>query len=172
MSSLESQIAIVKDVFLPLDVKSRYDLYFTDRRIAIVCMGRAKRFESETLDSVSLMPSAFGVPPPAGSCVEKTPSSQSVEEEIRNWSLDDILRLSKKSCYYTYDEIEELKLVLGHKPKFEILSEECESKFSPSPEQLKALIDLLPNIEPLRSKLSVAGNWNVLQEIFRTHSQK
>lgn len=167
----EKRLAIIRNVVLSLDVNSRYDLYFTDGRIAIVCMGRAKRFESESLEQVSLVPSAFGVPPPAGSSVETAPSRESVEEEIKNWSIDDVLKLSKKSCFYTYEEIEELKLILGRKPKFEILSEECESKFSPNPEQLKQLIDLLPTIEPLRNKLSVAGSWNVLREIFWAHSQ-
>jgi hypothetical protein len=167
----EKQLGSIRDIFLPLDAKNRYDLYFTDSRIAIVCMGKARRLESDSFAPVTLVPSAFGVPPPAGSCVEKTPSTQAVEEELKNWSLTDILKLSKKSCYYTYEEIEDLRLILGSKPKFEILSEDSESKFTPNPEQLKQLINLLPTMEPLRNKLSVAGNWNVLQEIFREHSQ-
>ncbi len=167
MSSSEKQLGIVRDIVLPLDINTRYDFYFTDRRIAIVCLGRANRFESETMEQVSLMPSPFGVPLPVTSYVEKTQNRQSVEEEIKNWSLDDILKLSKKSCFYTYDEIEEVKLILGHKPKFIILSKECESKFSPNEEQLKQLTEILPTIETLRNKFSIAGSWNILQEIFK-----
>jgi ribosomal protein L40E len=167
MSSSEKQLGIVKDIVLPLDINTRYDFYFMDKRIAIVCMGRANRFESETLERVSLMPSAFGVPSPASSYVEKTQDRQSIDEEIKNWSIDDLLKLSKKSCFYTYDEIEEVKLILGHKPKFIILSKECESKFSPNEEQLKQLSEILPTIETLRNKFSIAGSWNILQEILK-----
>ena len=51
---------------------TRYDVYFTDRRVAIVCMGRAERFESETEEPLSYMPSAFGVPAPVAPYMEKT----------------------------------------------------------------------------------------------------
>ena len=170
MSDSEKQLGFIRDIFLPLDINTRYDFYFTDKRIAIVCMGRANRFESETLDRVSLMPSAFGVPSPASSYVEKTEDRQSIDEKIKNWSLDDILKLSKKSCFYALEEIEEVKLILGHKPKFVILSKECESKFSPNEEQLKQLIEILPTIETLRKKFAIAGSWNTLQEIFKDFS--
>ena len=171
MSSLEKQLGIIRDLLMPADAKRRYDIYITDRRIAIVCMGKAKHLEAESFEPISAMPSAFGVPPPAETLVEKIPDMRQVEEEIKNWQLDDILRLSKKSGYYTYDEIEEVKLILGHRPKFEILSEECESKFSPNPQQMETLLDLLPSIEALKNKLAVAGNWKVLQEIFRAHTK-
>jgi len=171
MPKSEEHLGTIKNIVLPLDVNNRYDLYFTDRRIAIVFMGKAKRFESDTLEQVSIVPSAFGVPPPVGSCIERTPIRQSIEEEIRNWSIEDILKLSKKNCFYSNDEIEEVKLVSGGKLKLIILSKECESKFSPDEEQFKQLTNILPTIEALRNKLFIAGNWNVLQEIIRTHSQ-
>ena len=79
---------------------------------------------------------------------EKTP--QTIEEEINSLPLDEKLKLSKKSCFYTYQEIEEVKLISGKKPKFVILSEECVSKFSPNEEQFKQLADLLPTIEMLK----------------------
>ncbi len=72
MLSSEKLLGIVKDVVLPVDVRTRYDVYFTDKRVAIVCMGRADRFESETSEPLSIMPSVFGVPPPMSSYVEKT----------------------------------------------------------------------------------------------------
>ena len=164
MSSSEKHLGIVRDVVLPLDIHTRYDFYFTDKRIAIVCMGKANRFETEKQEQVSLMPSAFGVPPPAVSYVEKTQNIQSIEEEIKNWSLDDILKLSKKSCFYSYDEIEEIKLVSGHKPKLVILSKEFESKFCPDEEQFKQLIEIIPTIEALRNKLWISGNWKMLYD--------
>jgi hypothetical protein len=163
--SSEKQLGIVRDIVLPQDVNTRYDFYFTDKRIAIVCMGKANRFESDQSDQVSLMPSAFGVPPPVTSYVEKTENKQSVEEEIKNWFLDDILKLSKKSCFYTHDEIEEVKLVSGHKPKLIILSKEFESKFCPDMEQFMQLVEIMPTIEALRNKLWISGSWNLLHGI-------
>jgi hypothetical protein len=165
--SVRKRIKRNHDVLLPGDVNTRYDLYFTDKRVAIVCLGRSSRFESH--QDISVVTSAFGVPPPIQSGGEK-PAVRSVDEEIKGWKLDDLLRLSKKSCYYTYDEIERLKLVTGHKPKFAILSEDCESKFAPTEEQFKHLIELLPKIDALKSKLFIAGNWSVLQEIFRNNN--
>ncbi|MGD6851479.1 MAG: hypothetical protein ACQCN6_05390 [Candidatus Bathyarchaeia archaeon] len=167
MPTAEKTLGIIRDLILPVDIRTRYDLHFTSCRIGIVCLGRSSRFESH--QDISVVTSAFGVPPPiqAGG---KKPELRSVDEEIKGWKLDDLLRLSKKSCYYTYDEIKRLKLVAGHKPKFVILSEECESKFVPTDEQFKQLIELLPKIGALKNKLFIAGSWGVLQEIFRNNS--
>ncbi len=167
MESAEKQLGIVRDIVLPLDINTRYDVYFTDKRVAIVCLGRANRFESEKSAQVSFIPSAFGVPPVTSSYIEKMENRQEIDQEIKNWPLEDVLKLSKKSCFYTYDEIEEVKLIAGHKSKFIILSRECESKFSPNEEQLEQLIEILPTIETLRNKFSIAGSWNTLQEIFK-----
>jgi hypothetical protein len=173
LSSSEKQLGILRDIVLPLDINTRYDFYFTDKRIAIVCMGRANRFESETLEQVSSIPSLFGIPSITSSYIEKTENKQEIDQETRDLSIDDLLKLSKKSCFYTNDEIEEIKLILGHKPKFIILSKECESKFSPDEEQVKQLISTLPTIETLRNKFSIAGSWNILQELFKdTFSNK
>ena len=115
------------------------------------------------------MPQAFGVPPITSSYIEKIENMQAIDQEIKNLSIDDLLKLSKKSCFYTYDEIEEVKLILGHKPKFIILSKECESKFSPDEEQVKQLSEILPSIVTLRNKFSIAGSWNKLHEIFTAY---
>jgi hypothetical protein len=167
VSGSEKQLGIVRDIFLPADVNTRYDVYFTDRRIAIVCLGRANRFESDKSAQVSFMPSAFGVPPVTSSYIEKTENKQAIDEEIKNLSLDDLLKLSRKSCFYTHEEIEEVRVFLGHKPKFVILSKDCESKFSPNKEQIKQLCEILPAIETLKNKFSIAGNWNLLMELFK-----
>ena len=169
LSVSEKQLIIIKDVFLPVDINTRYDVYFTDKRIAIVCMGKANRFESEPAGEVSVI-SAFGVPPVTSSHVEKTENKQTIDQETKNWGIDDLLKLSKKSCFYTYDEIEEVKLILGHKPKFIILSKDCESKFSPNEDQIKQICEILPAIETLRNKFSIAGNWNILQELLQRSS--
>ena len=165
MSSSEKLLGIVKDVVLPGDLRTRYDVYFTDKRVAIVCMGKADRFESETFQPLSVMPSVFGVPPPMSSYVEKTRNSQSIDEKIKDWSLDDILKLSKKSCFYIIDETEEVRLICGRTLKFVLLSKDCESKFSPDEEQFKQISDILTMIEPLRNKLWIAGKWNNLLEM-------
>ena len=120
-------------------------------------MGRAERFESETEEVLSYMPSAFGVPAPVASHVEKPETKPSIDEEVKGLSLDDLLKLSKKSCFYTNEEIEKVKLVWGKTPKFVILSRDCESKFVPDGEQFEQLIEILPTIEALRSKFWIAG---------------
>ncbi len=168
MASAEKQIGIIRDVILPVDINSRYDLYFTDKRIAIVCLGKSSRFESH--EDISVVTSAFGVPPPLQSGGEEKPKG-SIDEEIKDWRLDDLLRLSNKSCYYTYGEIEAVRLMAGRKSKFTILSPDFESKFAPTEEQFKQLTELLPKIDALKSKLFIAGNWNTLQELFRTHCE-
>ena len=166
MSSSEKQLGIVKDIVLPVDVNTRYDVYFTDKRLRLSVWVEQTVSNPRSQRQVSVIPSAFGVPPVTSSYIEKTENKQTIDQETKNLSIDDLLKLSKKSCFYTYDEIEEVKLILGHKPKFIILSKECESKFSPDEEQFKQLCEILPTIETLRNKFSIAGNWNILQEIF------
>lgn len=165
VSNSERLLGIIRDIVLPLDINSRYDVYFTDKRIGIVCMGRAERFESGESAQVSLVPQAFGVPPPASTYIEKPLDREKFEEEIKKLPLDSLLKLSKKSSFYTYNEIEEIKLAAGPKPKFVILSEECESKFSLSEEQLWQLTEILPSIEALKGKLWVSGEWNTIHDL-------
>ncbi len=162
MSNSERRLGVIRDIVLPVDVRTRYDVYFTDKRVAIVCMGRAERFESETEEVLSFMPSAFGVPAPVAPYVEKAKSKRSIDEEIKDWSLDDLLKLSKKSCFYTNEEIERVELVWGSKPKLIILSRDCESKFAPDEEQLNQLIEIVPTVDGLKDKLWIAGKWNAL----------
>ena len=109
----------------------------------------------------------FGVAPEAlTNPEEQRKNRQMIEEQIKELPLDEKIKLSKKSCFYTYDEIEEVKLVSGKKHKFVILSKECISKFAPDEEQFKQLFDLLPTIDMLKDKLSIFGNLglNAIQE--------
>ena len=154
MADVERQLGVVKDILLPLDLPTRYDLYFTDKRIAIVCMGHSSRIDSGVTPNRSFL---FGIAPEALPSDQRK-DNQTIEEKINSLPLDEKLKLSKKSCFYTYQEIEEIKLVSGKKPKFVILSKECVSKFSPNEAQFKQLTDLLPNIEMLKSKISIFGN--------------
>ena len=151
----ERQLGIIVDLFLPLDSATRYDVYFTDVRIAIVYMGKAYR-AGEALESHPLI---FGVTPAAPvNRAEERKNRQILEEQINKLSLEEKLKLSKKSCFYTYDEVEEIKLISGKKHKFVILSKDCVSKFAPDDEQFRQLADLLPTIEMLKNKLSIFGN--------------
>jgi ribosomal protein L40E len=163
MSSFEKVLGIIKDVVLPVDFRTRYDVYFTDSRVAIVCLGKAERFESDTEEPLSYMPSAFGVPAPVVPQREKAQSQESIDEKIKDWPLDDILKLSKKSCLYTNEEIEKIELIWGKKPKFEIFSQECESKFAPDEEQFQQLIETISAIDALKDKLWIAGKWSALR---------
>jgi hypothetical protein len=158
MSSSEQKLAIFKDVVLPIDVFTRYDVYFTDKRIAIVCMGRADRSDLEEVRRPYLMSQVLGGPPPASTDKDYKTESQEIEEEINTLALDEVLKISKKSCFYTYDEIEKVRLIPACKPKFIILSKECVSKFSPNSEQFTQLSVLLPKIEMLKDKLLIYGN--------------
>jgi ribosomal protein L40E len=159
----EQKLGIIKDILLPLDVYTRYDVYFTDKRIAIVCMGKAHRVDQEEEAHPYLMSQVLGGPPPAASNEDSKNQRKQIEEEIEAMALDDILRISRKSCFYTYGEIEKVKLVPGRKPKFTILSKECISKFMPNQQQLMQLYDLLPRIEMLKDKLLVFSD---SQQIF------
>jgi hypothetical protein len=165
MLDSERQLGLIVDLLLPLDVATRYDVYFTDKRIAIVCMGKADRLKKGTFENRSLM---FGITPAIPFNIEEErKNKQMMEEEIKKYTLDEKIKLSKKSCFYTYDEIEEIKLVSGKKLKFTILSKECITKFSPNEEQFKQLANLLPTINMLKNKLSIFGNLdlNAIQEI-------
>jgi hypothetical protein len=170
LPNLEPKIGVVRDVILPIDTKSRYDLYFTDHRIAIVCMGKASRFEADSLEVISVLPPAFAVPAPLQSAASETAERHTVEEEISKISLDDLLKLSEKSGFYTYDEIREVKMVFSRNSRFKVLSDECESKFAPNASQAEELLGLVLSIEQLRNKLAVAGKWNALKEIFQTYT--
>ena len=90
--------------------------------------------------------------------MRKEKTWQTIEAEINQLPINEKIKLSKKSCFYTYQEIEEVKLISGKKPKFAILSEECISKFAPNVEQFNQLADLLPTIEALKGKTSIIGN--------------
>lgn len=158
MSSSEQKIAIIKDVVLPIDVSTRYDVYFTDKRIAIVCMGRADRPDLQEVRRPYLMSQVLGGPPPASTGKDSKTENQKIEQEINSLALDEVLKISKKSCFYTYDEIEKVKLIPARKPKFIILSKECISKFSPDSDQFTQLSVLLPKIEMLKDKLLIYGN--------------
>lgn len=158
--SVEEVISVVKDVVLPVDARTRYDVYFTDRRVGIVCLGRAER-EWDTQETLSYMPSAFGVPAPViphG----KEQAQPPIDDQIKSMSLGDLLKLSKKSCFYTIEEIERIELVWGSKLKFIILSRDCESKFAPTEEQLEQLLEVIPSVEGLKSKLWIAGKYTAL----------
>ncbi|HEX7482753.1 MAG TPA: zinc ribbon domain-containing protein [Candidatus Bathyarchaeia archaeon] len=165
MLNSERQLGTIVDLLLPLDIATRYDVYFTDKRIAIVCMGHSNRFDSGVSQSRSYL---FGIAPEALTSADEQRKNRLLrEEQIKEMPLNEKLKLSKKSCFYTYDEIEEVKLVSGKKHKFTILSKDCVSKFAPNEEQFKQLIILLPTIEMLKNKLSIFGNLdlNAIHEI-------
>jgi len=101
----------------------------------------------------------FGIAPqaPTDASNERV-NRQAIEQEINQLPINEKLKLSKKSCYYTYQEIEEVKLISGKKPRFAILSEDCITKLAPDPEQFKQLTDLLPTIEALTEKTTIIGS--------------
>ncbi len=158
---MEQQLAIIKNVPLLFDIDTRYDLYFTDKRIAIVCIGNADSVDNGKSGRRLIV----GDAPAAFLHAEDTKKNkQNGEEPINNLSLDEILQRSEKSCFYTYEEIVAVKLISGtNKLKFIILSKEYESKFLPDEGQFQLLIDLLPTIETLKNKLSIFSVWKAAQ---------
>lgn len=165
MANQEKQRCIIRDVMLLTDVNSRYDLYFTDNRLAIIFMGKIDRYNNETYKIHSFPSTSSAVSPPLTYVDERTTQLKAVEEELSNMPLDQILKLSKKNSHYTYEEIEELELVWGEEPEFVILSADSESKFELDQEQFKQLFDLLKTLDLLSSRLVVSGNWKQLQEL-------
>jgi hypothetical protein len=163
LSSQENELAVIPDLVLPADINTRYDVYFTDKRIAIVCMGPVNRF-GYGLGKIHTYPAASSAISPPMSYVDEK-DKVNVEEELSTMPLDELLKLSKKSCVYAIKEIQTLRLIWGKKPKLVILSEDFESKFAPDEQQFKQLLDLLTVEEPYCSKLEVAGKWMQLQEL-------
>ena len=161
MSNQEKQLLVVPDVILAADINTRYDIHFTDRRIAIVCMGPADRF-GYGIGKMHTFPAASSAITPPLTYVDEKDKVE-VEEELSTVPLDELLELSKKSCVYAIKEIETLRLIWGKRPRLLILSEDYESKFAPDEEQFKQLLDLLTTTEPYCSKLEVAGKWEQLQ---------
>ncbi len=154
MSTLEILLGLVTDIVLPIDVHTRYDLYFTDKRVAIISMGSTDRIDYGKLGRRALISAAVGVAPAIFMYADEVRTNKPIEEkEVEGLTLDELLKLRKKSCYYTYEEIEQVRLISGEKSKFWILSKECESKFLTTEEQFEQLTVLLPTIEMLKSKL-------------------
>lgn len=166
MSSEEKQLLVIPDVNLPADFNTRYDIHFTDRRIAIVCMGPANRF-GYGLGKLHTYPAASDAITPSLTYVDEKDKVEA-QEELSTVPLDELLELSKKSCQYAIKEIQTLRLIWGKQPKFVILSEDFESKFAPDEDQFKQLLDLLTTTEPYCSKLGIAGNWMQLQDLLST----
>jgi hypothetical protein len=154
MAEDERQLGVIKDILFPDDPSTRYDVYFTDKRVAIVCMGPSKRYD-EVSSGRSFL---FGVAPeaPANAAQERV-NRQTIEQEINQLTINEKLKLSKKSCYYTYQEIEEIKLIMSKKPRFAILSKDCISKFYPTTQQFGQLANLLPTIDKLKEKTTIVG---------------
>ncbi|MGE5555635.1 MAG: zinc ribbon domain-containing protein [Methanocella sp.] len=153
---------IIRDVLLTADVNARYDLYFTDNRVAIVFMGNLDRY-SPSMPNIRQIPSTANAISPPLTYVDSR--IKAIEEELSTMPLDQILKLSKKNSDYTYDEIERLQLEWGEELKFRILSEDYESELEPTKEQWMQLFNLLTTLEPTSDKLEVEGNWKELQKI-------
>ncbi len=166
MPNQEEQILVIPDIVLPADINTRYDIYFTDRRIAIVCMGPADRYGYST-GKIHTFPAASGAVTPPMTYVDEKDTAEA-EKQLSAVPLNDLLKLSKKSCQYALDEIEAVKLIWGKQPKFVVQSQDCESRFTPDDVQFKEILELLTCFEPLSDKLKVAGSWKQLQALLTT----
>lgn|GEM_PF-1437006 len=166
MSSQEEQLLVISDVVLPADINTRYDIYFTDRRIAIVCMGSADRY-GYSMGKMHAFPSASGAVSPPMTYVDEKDTAEA-KEQLSTVPLNDLLKLSKKSCQYALGEVEAVKLIWGKQPKFVVQSQDCESRFTPDEVQFTQILELLTAFEPLSEKLRVAGSWKQLQALLTT----
>ncbi|HSV50207.1 MAG TPA: zinc ribbon domain-containing protein [Candidatus Acidoferrales bacterium] len=172
MSSQEKQLQIVRDVVLQADVNARYDLYFTNSRLAIIYMGKIDRYGNELFKIRSVPTTSSAVSPPLTYVDERTSQVKAVEEELSTMPLDQIMRLSKKNSDYTYDEIEEFQLFWGEEPEFAILSADYETEVGLNQEQFKQLLEFITGYETLSNKLVVSGNWKQLKEILNSVQDK
>jgi hypothetical protein len=173
MSSQEKQLQIIRDVVLQTDVNARYDLYFTDSRVAIIYMGKMDRYGNEMFKIKSVPSASSAVSPPLTYVDEKSSQVKAVEEELSTMPLDQIMRLSKKNSEYTYSEVEEIQLFWGEEPELAILSADYETEVGINQEQFKQLLEFMTGYGPLSDKLVVSGNWKQLKEILNAvHSPK
>jgi hypothetical protein len=172
MSNQEKQLQIIRDVVLQTDVNARYDLYFTDSRIAIIYMGKIDRYNNQMYQNRSYPSTSTAVSPPMAYVDSRTAEVKAVEEELSHMPLDQIMRLSKKNSDYSYDEIEEVQLFWGEEPELAILSADYETEIGLNQEQFKQLLEFITGYEPLSDKLVVSGNWKQLKEILNGVSKK
>jgi hypothetical protein len=129
-------------------------------------MGPIDRY-GYSMGKMHTFPSASGAVTPPMTYVDEKDTAEA-EEQLSTVPLNDLLKLSKKSCQYTLDEVEALKLIWGKQPKFVVQSQDCESRFTPDEVQFNQLLELLTSFEPLSDKLKVAGNWKQLQALLTT----
>ena len=152
MQNSEQQLAIIKDIVFQRDPQYRYDAYFTNKRVAIIGIGK----KSDTV---------YGPGGIVGGLIveginaidrkKKREQLKKKDEQISDLSLDALLGLNgKKSCFYTYDEIEEIKLIKAKQLKLVLLSGEFETELSPDETQFNQLGELLPRIEALKGKVT------------------
>lgn len=168
MSSQEKQLCIIRNVVLQADVNARYDLYFTDSRIAIIYMGKLDRYTNQMYQNRSYPSTSTAVSPPMAYVDSRAAEVKAVEEELSNMPLDQIMMLSKKNSEYNYEEIEEFQLFWGEEPELAILSAEYETEVGINQEQFKQLIEFITENEKLSDKLVVSGNWKQLKEILNS----
>jgi ribosomal protein L40E len=172
MSSQEKQLQIIRNVVLQTDVNARYDLYFTDSRLAIIYMGKMDRYGNEMFKIRSVPSTAGAVSPPLTYVDERGSQVKAVEEELSHMPVDQIMRLSKKNSDYSYDEIEEFQLFWGEEPELVILSADYETEVGLEEEQFKQLLEFITGYDKLSDKLVVSGNWKQLKEILNALGTK
>lgn len=165
MSNQEKQLQIIRDVVLQTDVNARYDLYFTDSRVAIIYMGKLDRYNNQMYQNRSYPSTSTAVSPPMAYVDSRAVEVKAVEEELSHMPLDQIMRLSKKNSDYTYDEIEEVQLFWGEEPELAFLSADYETEVGLNQEQFKQLLEFITRNTTLSDKLVVSGNWKQLKEI-------
>jgi hypothetical protein len=154
MSSPERQIGIIRDIIVSRDSNNRFDLFFTDRRIAIIYVGG----KGNSFAMMGLIGSLIGEGITALDRKIAKDNIKATEENMKNYSLDELISMEKRNCFYTYDEIEEIIFYPLKQPqgyfKFIILTEEFEGEFTINQEQFTKIRDLLSSVVVLKGKLT------------------
>lgn len=101
MPTSEILLGLITDIILPLDIHTRYDLYFTDKRIAIVSMGNTDRVDYGKLGRRALISAAVGVAPAIFMYADEARTNKPVQKkEVEGLTLDELLKLQEELLLY------------------------------------------------------------------------
>jgi hypothetical protein len=157
MQNPERQIAVIRDILCTDDYLSKYDLYITDRRLAVI---KTKHFYNDGTGGVGW----YLVGSNLVDIIEQRDEAaakrkKELKEKFENLSLDEKIGCRYENFAVNYEEIIQIKLNEQHFPwreaTLKIVSKEKKAKFHPTKEQFEQLSDVLSNIGALWKKLII-----------------
>ena len=142
----ERQIAVIKDIQYADDYLSTYDLYVTNRRLAVI-QTKFGYVGSNFVDIIEQRDEA---------AVKR---KKELKEKFESLSLDEKIGCRYENFAVNYEEITQIKLNDKHFPwreaTLKIVSKKKKAKFYPTKEQFEQLTDVLSSIGALWEKLVI-----------------